>query len=502
MKITVRFHAGLLSLALIIPSLSRPTLAAETILARAGEEAMPAGIAPLSVVALSHDIGGTASLTLDFHLALSGAPIITQSPMSVAPSLANGQVIAAPEAQRVAAPVVFQGLQAGVSVLQESVSTQKPAALEKIFTGARRRADPAVLSEEPAASDQPSQLGEDAIVYRGWQLARCSKSQRARFGALVVDRNGRIIGEGWNRQSTKIERRLLGVGIIIHAEQVAVAQALRKVGGSLEGARVYAVGISKDAALYAKKIQPAFACKICARTLERFRVAVMSSSARGFHEIPWDKVKEVAEHNQGRKWWQASYKGKAPDPNIRWLPITSVEERLRKAAPAASGDPVPGSVIYELPNIAGGFQAQLQAFRDFAGQRISDGVAFRKTGVRTPQVLTFRIKRFFFEKILSGEKHFEFREVGRQNNALISAAIARGARFVRLHFQDNDIQLLAEISRIDVVTGKEAAEPWDKEQGTEPGDAAQWRVSLRNPTLLWDNSKSRALAGQLGLARR
>ncbi|MBI3552304.1 MAG: hypothetical protein HY077_07280 [Elusimicrobia bacterium] len=352
------------------------------------------------------------------------------------------------------------------------------------------KADLGAVLEAPARFDAPVPAGPssngvltpDQIVYRGWQLAQRSKSQRARFGAIVVDKDGRVIGEGWNRQSTKLERRLLGVGIIIHAEQVAVASALRRAKDALEGAKVYAVGISKDAASYAQKISPAFACKVCARTMERFRVAVMSSSARGFREIAWDKVKGVAEANQSRKWWQASYKGKPQDPNIRWLPIAEVEKRLKDAA------------AYRPETTDEEFADQLKVFRAPAGKKISNGVAFREAGVATPEVLTLRIKRFFFEKILSGEKKFEYRATGRQNDALIAAAVVRDAKFLRLHFQDNDIQLLAVVERVDVVPGAEAAEPWDKEQGTEPGEEPHWRIALRSPTLIWDNPKSRALA--------
>lgn len=184
-------------------------------------------------------------------------------------------------------------------------------------------------------------LAEDAVVYRGWQLAQNSGSERARFGALVVDREGRIIGEGWNRTSTKAERKLIGVGFIIHAEQVAIAQAARESRKALEGARLYVIGISKDAALFAQKLDPSIACQICARTLEKFRVSVMSSSKEGFRELGWDKLVAAAKANAAGKWWQASYKGKAENPNIRWRPIAEVERRLASAgAPAKASEPV------------------------------------------------------------------------------------------------------------------------------------------------------------------
>ena len=150
--------------------------------------------------------------------------------------------------------------------------------------------------------------------------------------------------------------------------------------------------------------------------------------------------------------------------------------------------------IYRPGNSGPTLQEQLAVFRGPKGKEISNGVAFRMEGIATPEVLTLRIKSFFFKKILSGEKHYEYRAVGRQNSALIEAAIKRGAKFLRLHFQDNDVQLLAEISAIDVVPGAQAAEPWDAEQGTEPGDLPQWRIALRSPELIWTNAKTRAFA--------
>jgi len=321
----------------------------------------------------------------------------------------------------------------------------------------------------PALPPAAAPLSEDRIVLRAIELARQSKSQRARFGALVVASDGRVIGEGWNRQSTKAERRAIGVGIIIHAEQTAIAQALRNAPEAFDGARVYAVGLSKDGRSYAQKIEPAFACPVCARTLERFRLSVMSSSRKGFREIPWHEVRAVAKKNAGRKWWQASYKGKSADPNIRWLPVAGLEERLR-------------------PSV----DERLQGFRQVDGKAIANGVQFRQAGAATPDVLTLRIKRFFFDKILSGEKKFEYRVRSPQNDALIEAARKRGARFLRLHFQDNDVQLLAAIDAIDVVSGKDAAEPWDAEQGLAPSDKPHWRIAISSPRLIWDNPKSRA----------
>lgn len=188
------------------------------------------------------------------------------------------------------------------------------------------------LRQAAAAVPLPTRaLRRDQIVLRGWQLALHSKSRRARFGAQVIDRGGNVIGEGWNRRSTKAERRLIRVGLIIHAEQVALAQAWRRTGDDLEGASVYAVGISKDGLSYAQKRRPVFACKTCARTLERFQVDAMSSSSRGFRRIPWDRLRSMVAENGHRRWWQHAETGAGADPNIRWRPVSGLLARLRPA---------------------------------------------------------------------------------------------------------------------------------------------------------------------------
>ncbi|MFI5350668.1 MAG: methyltransferase domain-containing protein [Elusimicrobiota bacterium] len=202
------------------------------------------------------------------------------------------------------------------------LAAAKPAdqgkALETVFSGAK--GDAAIPG---------SQLADDKIIYRLWQLAKQSKSTRVKIGSMVVDRKGKIIGEDWNRASTPAERKLIGVGIILHAEQGALAQAWHKTKGKLEGARVYAMGISQDAKLYVRKINPGVACKICARSMERFRVSAMSYSSRGFKEFFWNEVLPLAKKSTAHRWWQSAHKD---DPNVTWQPISEVEERLRKAA--------------------------------------------------------------------------------------------------------------------------------------------------------------------------
>jgi|GEM_PF-3676967 len=242
----------------------------------------------------------------------SAAPALAAAP--AAPVFAAAPSAAAPEATPAAALQV-QALAASAGRAPDAA----PAAASRSsgFDGPAARSAPA-----------PTALGDDAIVYRGWQLAQRSKSQRARFGAVVVDKDGRVVGEGWNRRSTKAERRFLRIGLIMHAEQAAVFQAAKTLGRDLEGVRLFVVGVSKDATRYASKISPGIACDICARILQRNKVDVMSSSKNGFVRLAWQDLVALAKSHQGRKWWQASYKGKPQDPNIRWLPIADVRERL------------------------------------------------------------------------------------------------------------------------------------------------------------------------------
>jgi len=217
-----------------------------------------------------------------------------------------------------------------IALLAASTALAAPAVrLPRALSGPRAGAIQSVVSVPRAASPAAPRLAapaaglsDDQIVLRGIELALNSKSQRARFGALVVAPDGRVIGEGWNRQSTKAERQLVRVGIILHAEQAALAQALAN-GESVEGARVYAVGASKDGLSYARKKKAGFACPVCARTMAHLHADAMSSSSRGFKRIPWSEVEAVAKAAKG-KWWQGK---PAAASNIRWLPVDALRAR-------------------------------------------------------------------------------------------------------------------------------------------------------------------------------
>jgi hypothetical protein len=145
------------------------------------------------------------------------------------------------------------------------------------------------------------------------------------------------------------------------------------------------------------------------------------------------------------------------------------------------------SLPYNTETSLKDLKKQLSVFRFCNGASIHNGVQFRECKPETPKVLTLRIKQFFFEKILLRQKKKEFRVLGKQNNALLKSAIGRGAQFLRLHFQNNDIQLLAIIDQIDVVPPEEAVERWDAEQGIKSGTKPSWRIKVRLPVLIWDN---------------
>ena len=295
--------------------------------------------APLRAAAQMVDVaaarGNSAGIFVAPGLAagtIAAAPLSTSalapipSPSLAAPSIAlpspaaPAAAMALAAAPAAAASVHVEAKRSLVDAggkLSAAKPTDQAKALESVFSGSK--GDAAIPG---------SQLADDKIIYRLWQLAKQSKSTRVKIGSMVVDRKGKIIGEDWNRASTPAERKLIGVGIILHAEQGALAQAWHKTKGKLEGARVYAMGISRDAELYVRKINPGVACKICARSMERFHVSAMSYSSRGFKEFFWNEVLSLAKNNAAHRWWQTAHKD---DPNVTWQPIAEVQERLRKA---------------------------------------------------------------------------------------------------------------------------------------------------------------------------
>jgi hypothetical protein len=107
------------------------------------------------------------------------------------------------------------------------------------------------------------------------------------FGAVLVQGN-RIVGRGWNRRSTPVERsRLRGVDYSIHAEQACVLDALDHHHKATRG-RVYVLGYAPagpNKGQLSVRDSPAFTCRKCPHTLRQYQLTVMIPTPEGWVEM-------------------------------------------------------------------------------------------------------------------------------------------------------------------------------------------------------------------------
>lgn len=114
-------------------------------------------------------------------------------------------------------------------------------------------------------------LSRDPVYQRCLELARKPKSSIMRFGALII-KDGRIIGEGWNRRVRKGEKPPFPVGYAYHAEQAALADAINS-GYDPSDAAMYIAGEFADGSTYLPT-ERFFTCVTCANKLVQFRMQV------------------------------------------------------------------------------------------------------------------------------------------------------------------------------------------------------------------------------------
>ena len=132
---------------------------------------------------------------------------------------------------------------------------------------------------------------QEIIGVRCLQLAKQSKS-KVGFGAVLLDSNGNILGEGRNRRSRSGEFQVLGGGVdyATHAEQAAVIDALQN-GFGVTGCAIYVLGVrlkGKDGRLVS--VRPSdksvyFSCIRCARMFNKFGVYVCIPLPSGWHRL-------------------------------------------------------------------------------------------------------------------------------------------------------------------------------------------------------------------------
>lgn len=137
-------------------------------------------------------------------------------------------------------------------------------------------------------------------------IAKQSKAD-IRFGAFV-EKNGQIIGSGYNHIPTQKERniapRVLGqkLDYCIHAEEAALMAAVEKV-KDLSGAVLYVLGFQNNAPIIRNK--PFFTCKRCAeRVLLRYDLPVRVCTMSGWKELTPQEAHAISLKFKNKGFWQ------------------------------------------------------------------------------------------------------------------------------------------------------------------------------------------------------
>jgi len=153
-------------------------------------------------------------------------------------------------------------------------------------------------------------------------LALKSKSDIVRFGAVVVDKAGKIQGRGWNRRSKGAERKKISTGFSLHAEMAAILQAEKKLGRKLDKSfSVYVLPLHPGAARYAVRLPGIFTCASCAAAFNSRGLSVYVLSSRGWkRRKPGQVFADVASIKKKVSWPALAGGGKVPGIKVKWEP--------------------------------------------------------------------------------------------------------------------------------------------------------------------------------------
>ena len=132
---------------------------------------------------------------------------------------------------------------------------------------------------------------QDPIGARCLELAKLSKA-KVGFGAVLLNNNDIVVGEGRNRRSRIGENDILGGGVdyAVHAEQAALLDAIEKEANVI-GGKLYVIGVVlRGPQKGLVSVRPSakdkyFSCVRCAKTLNRFNVSVCIPLPNGWHQL-------------------------------------------------------------------------------------------------------------------------------------------------------------------------------------------------------------------------
>ncbi len=136
------------------------------------------------------------------------------------------------------------------------------------------------------------------------ELARQSQADVA-FGAELI-KDGRVIGRGYTRRATSLDRKFLaGVAYYICAERAAIVDALQR-GKAVHGGEIYVLGVvqhgRKKGRLTARRSR-VFHCRACPPSFQRFGISVHIPLFSGWSRMsPEEVVESVRKHHRKGHW--------------------------------------------------------------------------------------------------------------------------------------------------------------------------------------------------------
>ena len=127
------------------------------------------------------------------------------------------------------------------------------------------------------------------------------------FGAVLVSKDGEIIGSGRNRLATKEDRDLIPrVDYCIHAEQDAIACALR-TGQDVNNASVYVLGkclSGKNKGKLTIRTEDVFICSKCPHVLIKYNIKVFIPHVDGWHSIEPHMALKIGKNLANKGYWK------------------------------------------------------------------------------------------------------------------------------------------------------------------------------------------------------
>ena len=146
----------------------------------------------------------------------------------------------------------------------------------------------------------PQVTSQDPLWQRCINLALRSGSENQRYGALVV-RNGKIIGQGWNRLLKKGEPFPFKTTFFLHAERAAIGDAMfAQTPDTICGAVVYVAGFlvkERHPLVRRAAMINMGTCVQCARLYANHNLSVAFMSETGWIHLSGPKALQNAEMN-------------------------------------------------------------------------------------------------------------------------------------------------------------------------------------------------------------